>query len=77
MDRRVGEKKKHNLKAVIKGQYRFFPKKYTSSYIYIYLKHGKRGRKKVKTVKREVKRSKPTVIEVDWIPLMGNKLSYN
>lgn len=69
-------KKKHKLKAVIKGQYRFFLKKYTSSYIYIYLKHGKRGRKKVETVKREIKRSKPTVIEVDWIPLLGNRLSY-
>lgn len=34
------KKKKDNLKAVIKGQYRFFPKKYTSLYIYIYLKQS-------------------------------------
>lgn len=47
-------------------------------FIHLYLlktKHGERGRK-VKTVKREVRRSKPTVVEVDWIPLRGNRLSY-
>lgn len=30
----------------------------------------------MKTVKKEVRRSKPTVVEVDWIPLRGNRLSY-
>ena len=27
-------------------------------------------------MKREVRRSKPTVVDVDWIPLRGNRLSY-
>lgn len=69
-------KKETQSRQLSKDSIDFPSKKDTSSYIYIYLKHGKRGRKKVKTVKREVRRSKPTVVDVDWIPLRGNRLSY-